>query len=535
MSFRKILTYYILPFLSLVFVCAYPCAFLYLQNVNEAFLMDVLPFFAIFLGTGVVIGAGCLLFLRNFAASALMADLCMLVITNGNLIISNIKARWPWFLIRYQLLLMFLLLLAVFILLFVKRKKWNCRPFAGIVAAVFGGLILVNVLTALPAMFTTASTSVSTAALSEEAASIHFTSDERPNVYYLIYDEYGGFENLEHLFDYDNGEFRQFLEEEGFNINVSGINSESCWTVTLMPNLLNLNYVFTEVPETSLQIQYLDNPFLFQIFSNNGYRINVINHMDYIGHTGTNQLTENQTRDNIATYLYENSLYSLIPATGDLYDALHWSDYYRGYVDRLQNCLEAQQTMCEAAQGQPTLTVSYMQFPHWPYVFNADGSVRPDGEVHFIRDFYLSQLEYANTTIESAVRQIKEEDPDAMIIIQSDHGSRFPFQQYEAYGIDYDPVVETPYMQNKLDVVYYKGQTFDIEGLTGINTIRYMLNEVFGTELELLEAPTGYLFYSDNPGSYDYDALFESISTEGKAGKDKAGDTKDITRKGLTQ
>jgi hypothetical protein len=471
--------------------------------------MDVLPFFGIFLLTGVVVGAVCLLFLRNFASACLLADLTMLVVANGNLLISNVKSRWPGFLIRYQLLLLALLLLAVFVLLWRKRKA-NTRPFTAIVAVVFGGLILVNVLTALPSMFSSTATAVSTADLSAEAAEVQFTSEERPNVYYLLYDEYGGFDSLEHTFGYDNGDFRQFLEDEDFNLNVSGINSESCWTVTLIPNLLNLNYVFTEAPDTAQQMQYLTNPFLFQIFANNGYQINVINHLDFIGHDGTNQLTENQTRDNVATYLYENSLYSLIPATGDVYDSLHWSDYYRGYVDRLQNCFDAQKTMCEAAQGQPTLTVSYMQSPHWPFVFNADGSVRPDGETHFVPEYYLSQLEYVTSTIEDNIRRIKAEDPDALIIIQSDHGSRFPFQQLEAYGFEYDPVVETPYMQNKLDVVYYKGQTYDIEGLSGINTIRYMLNQVFGTELELLEAPTGYTFYSSTKGTYDYDALFDN-------------------------
>ena len=38
-------------------------------------------------------------------------------------------------------------------------------------------------------------------------------------------------------------------------------------------------------------------------------------------------------------------------------------------------------------------------------------------------------------------------------------------------------------MQNVLNCVYYKGQTFDIEGETGINTMRMVFNQVLGTEL----------------------------------------------------
>ena len=47
----------------------------------------------------------------------------------------------------------------------------------------------------------------------------------------------------------------------------------------------------------------------------------------------------------------------------------------------------------------------------------------------------------------------------------------------------YDPHEENQYMQNVLNCVYYKGQTFDIEGETGINTMRMVFNQVLGTEL----------------------------------------------------
>ena len=43
-------------------------------------------------------------------------------------------------------------------------------------------------------------------------------------------------------------------------------------------------------------------------------------------------------------------------------------------------------------------------------------------------------------------------------------------------------------MQNIINCVYYKGEKMDIEGLTGVNTIRMALNYVFGTDYEMLEA-----------------------------------------------
>ena len=74
-------------------------------------------------------------------------------------------------------------------------------------------------------------------------------------------------------------------------------------------------------------------------------------------------------------------------------------------------------------------------------------------------------------------------DPDALIIVQSDHGYRQANHFYDMGIWDtYDPTVENPYMQNTLNCVYYQNQSFAIEGETGINSLRLILNQVFGTD-----------------------------------------------------
>lgn len=45
------------------------------------------------------------------------------------------------------------------------------------------------------------------------------------------------------------------------------------------------------------------------------------------------------------------------------------------------------------------------------------------------------------------------------------------------------PTEENQYMQNILNCVYYKGQSFDIEGETGINTMRKVFSQVLGADL----------------------------------------------------
>ena len=38
-----------------------------------------------------------------------------------------------------------------------------------------------------------------------------------------------------------------------------------------------------------------------------------------------------------------------------------------------------------------------------------------------------------------------------------------------------------------MNCVYYRGEELPIQGLTGINTIRTVLNHVFGTDYEMIE------------------------------------------------
>ena len=49
-------------------------------------------------------------------------------------------------------------------------------------------------------------------------------------------------------------------------------------------------------------------------------------------------------------------------------------------------------------------------------------------------------------------------------------------------------------MQNILNCVYYQGKEMDIEGKSGINTLRIVLNEIFMTNYEILDNPEKYLY-----------------------------------------
>ena len=90
---------------------------------------------------------------------------------------------------------------------------------------------------------------------------------------------------------------------------------------------------------------------------------------------------------------------------------------------------------------------------------------------------------------------ILEHDPSAVIILQSDHGARLGYHLIDLYGDDYDPETETIHQQNILNCVYLGGEALDISGLSGINTLRTVLNRLYGMDYDMLEPRTFVNYY----------------------------------------
>lgn len=90
---------------------------------------------------------------------------------------------------------------------------------------------------------------------------------------------------------------------------------------------------------------------------------------------------------------------------------------------------------------------------------------------------------------------IQAHDPEAVIILQSDHGARLGHHLAELYGDPYDAETDTIHQQNILNCVYLPGETVDITGLNGINTLRTVLNRLFQLDYAMVEPRTGCINY----------------------------------------
>lgn len=136
-------------------------------------------------------------------------------------------------------------------------------------------------------------------------------------------------------------------------------------------------------------------------------------------------------------------------------------------------------------------TIGYFSFPHVPYIVDENGHQTSASDRENLRDPvpYCKQHRYASKKIMELVKEILKNDPDSVIILHSDHGFRLPEHLRYWYDITdkYDIEEESPYMRNILNAVYFKGDPIEIEGLSGVNTLRVVLNELLDVNFEVTE------------------------------------------------
>ena len=440
---RHFLKYDAVPLLSILAVCAFPCIFLYSQNASEVPASSMVPFLLVFLANALIFFfLGGLLF-RNISRAAFLTDLAMLVVINFCFLAIELRRVMPWLRDRYLLAVLLLALFALLILFL--RKKPDLRTGCLLVLIAFGSMIVVHTIQAVPAMLQSHKVRQEFAQPPSQDSgtpeAVQF-GDSRPNVYYFLFDEYGGYDNLSHYYGFDNSAFLDALSDRGFSVSYHSRNTEAVATDTIVPNLLNLDYVVRVEESGHQKAEWRRNCRIYPMFKDNGYQVNLINHVDYLGTAGCRVLTSNQTRRTISEYLMRNSLYNKFPQLRDMLENFFVFDYGRNYRAGLDNALETGLSCWQETEAGPTLTIGYIQCPHSPTMVGRHGEELPFSTGWNWRDhsLYLNQLEFMNDYILELVDTLRAHDPEALIVLQSDHGNRYALHMMQVgEWEDYDP------------------------------------------------------------------------------------------------
>jgi uncharacterized protein (UPF0333 family) len=476
----------ILSILSVVCVALFPCLFLYFQNAGSAIFSDLLEMSGTILLIGsVLLGLNFLIF-RNIEKAALLSNIALIIGLYFAFIEKAIEGVFPMLYYWHVLIICFFLVSQIGYVIYTKVKTKLAIQINQVFLLIFGGLILFNGILAIPMAIQAAATKAQNQTQISDQRVDSWSSnnkDNLPNVYYFIFDEYAGFDSIQRYCNYDNSAFYASLEELGFVTSKHSVNDT--WdNYTEIPNLLQLARVNSIDMTAAEKKANLKDPFLLKFMKEQGYTVNALDSTNY-QFIDVNATDLHLGVDYISTYgtfkslIFQNTAY--YPFHG-----------YEDHDEEISNMLRMFNYAIESSEKTKSnlFTIGYFSFPHVPYIVDENGNKTNDSDRLNLRDTapYLAQFKYASKKILEMTTEIIRNDPESIIVIQSDHGYRYPSHLHFWYGIDqFDLAVESIYERNILNSVYYQGKDIYIDNYSGINTLITVLNKLLDVDLQMVD------------------------------------------------
>ena len=248
----------------------------------------------------------------------------------------------------------------------------------------------------------------------------------RPNVYFILLDAYARADQLKSVMGFDNGPFLKALENQDFFI---ASESYASYPRTVYSATTTFRMAYASGFEPSIW-QTLFNSATFRNFRQLGYRLVHIPALpDQIRCAeGVECFFHESTGETKSIDVLGINLLGMLPAlptlVGRYFPALH--SYTTNELDNLLAFLK------EGPPKTPTFIYAHFDMPHPPYLRDADCNPTPPSVRKSVAHIgwgttaaYAGFLRCGNEKVLKVVRQLVENDPEAIIILQSDHGSYF--------------------------------------------------------------------------------------------------------------
>lgn len=303
-------------------------------------------------------------------------------------------------------------------------------------------------------------------------------SKKFPDIYYIVPDEYAGFESLKSYFNYDNSEFKNFLVEKGFYV-FEKPRSNYMVTIFSIPSTFEMGLLdyFKSLSQGKMSVmgkqKFLESN-LLTFLKALGYKYVFI--MNYWDHSLLNNKAAKDTtlidcakETNSKEFLYYNTVLRF------LIKPLMLNDAYKELTCQFDNIVKATKF------SSPKFVFAHLYFPHKPFLFDKNGKrlfvITTALDLKEYKKMYLDQLQYANVLLKKMVIDIlSSSKTKPVIIIQSDHGFRPSVITENNYDL----------MTNNIIAVYpaeVVNKTFP-KKISPVNLYRMLFNSIFNTNFE---------------------------------------------------
>lgn len=504
-----------------VLAAAYPVIYLYAQNVQEAIApAEIFVPLAICLAVAVAVMAVVGALTRAWAAAALASLLLVVLFFTYGM-------AWDWLgtmLVGQWVLLSAWLLIAIIGVSFIWRFHAIADRLTLPLNVITGLALLFNLVTIGAFVFNVRPITVNTGSGVTGSGGVG-EATRRPDVYWIILEEYGSGKILRDHFNYDNTPFLDALRDRGFYV-AEDSTSNYLKTAPAIDAARNLEYL----DGAALRDQAKSPEDWGPIYRSLRSEFEVHKFLDSLGYdfiyAGTFWSPMGQHPSADFNYVY-NELTSeflgvlqdatMLRAFEDLGPDAPFDRRRDGYN---QTQYELRSLLRASSLPGPKFVHAQLALNHEPYVFHPDGSFISAEEARSLthEQQYVEQLKFTNTQMLAWVDQLLDVPPDErpIIILAADEG---PWTlEYRRNERGYDWTTATPeQLQMKfgiLNAVYLPDQDPEEAGfyssISLVNEFRVLFNAEFGLDLDLL--PDRNFIWPNQSDIYTYIDVTDKVA-----------------------
>lgn len=404
----------------------------------------------------------------------------------------TLKAFSPQtFLSQYRFILPASILLFIALVVWLRKRKktlWRANTYLNILF-----LVLVLVDTFFLLVKTIKNTSNKDASVISSLLTPCDTCP-KPDIFFILLDQYAGHSALKEVFDFDNTVFEQALTNRGFHI-VPRSSSNYNLTPFSMASALEMDYLSEEMgTRKKLNVGYsyrvIRNNSVVNFLRAQGYDFCNYSVFDFPGQPaheygdflpyGTKLITYQTFTSRLARDIRSGILEGKL-GLGSIRRRIAYE--YQHFNDTIFNLVKK---AAEGHTGSPKFVYAHFMMPHYPYYFDSKGAPVPIEKLGGFRKTnsvdYIEYLQYGNGKILQLVDHIlKSSANPPVIMLLSDHGFRHPGKK-----------VDHRYDFINLNAIFLPNKNYSgfYDTMTNVNHFRVFLNTCFNQQLPMLKDST---------------------------------------------
>ena len=456
-----------------------------ISNIWGALLIMALSALVIFLLTG--------MFIRKNSFQTAVASFPFLILFLNYGSIYNILIKWDALRIYHFNLLPVLIVFGIYLIHVISQIRIEShRKIWLVLISVVGFMLIFSLLTIIPAEFRKYKQEQENKQRSE-SLNQDTSKTEYPDIYWLIFDEFAGFDSIRDYFNYSEvDEFVSNLESIGFDV-IEGSHSSTQHTLQEIATRLNYSIVNPDLDRVSYY-ELISNNKVMEILKDYGYTTVILDeprsfsfgfpgktkitadiHLDEV--IGTEPVKMISLTNSFPMMVIKRTMLSPWTAAYELDDeeitrhqkAIYYVAYELGKLDT----------------KSPKFVYTHLMFPHEPIIFAADGTLL-DLEQLQNWDNYLGQYKFSISIIETTLKNIlsnTDANNPPIIILQSDHGARNNNVNGKITLPDYPPEYNTSIMYALYAPMCPNMPIKD--GIDPVNTFPLIFNCLFDMDIPL--------------------------------------------------